>query len=74
VADDDVAIRDAALAASPGLDPAAFSLEVIRTGARGTPVTVAVRYSSSWRIALVAWLFPEPVSMSSTVTARQEFG
>jgi Flp pilus assembly protein TadG len=74
VVDDDFAIRDAAIAAGPGLDPSVLVVEVARSGARGMPVSVVVRYASSGRIPLVAWLFPDPVSMSSSVTARQEFG
>lgn len=65
---------EAALAAGPGLEPGAVSVDIARVGARGEPVTVSVGYSSTDRVALVAWLFPDPVTMRSSVTARQEFG
>jgi hypothetical protein len=74
VADDPAAVREAALAAGPGLEPGAVSVDIARVGARGEPVTVSVGYSSTERVALVAWLFPDPVTMRSSVTARQEFG
>ncbi len=74
VADDPLAVRDAALAAGPGLDQASVTVDVVRVGARGQPVTVSIRYVSTARVPLVAWLFPDPVAMTSSVTARQEFG
>jgi len=74
VLDDPVAVREAALAAGPGLDQGSMSVDVMRTGARGEPVTVSIRYASTQRVPLVAWLFPEAISMVASVAARQEFG
>jgi Flp pilus assembly protein TadG len=74
IQDDGVAIRDAATAAAPGLDAAGMELAVSRGGARGDPVTVSVRYAAAVRVPLVSWLFGGSVGMSSTTTARQEFG
>jgi Flp pilus assembly protein TadG len=74
VVDDSVAVREAALAAGPGLDQGSVTVDVMRTGARGEPVTVSIRYASTQRVPLVAWLFPEAVTMVASVAARQEFG
>jgi hypothetical protein len=74
VLDDPVAVREAALAAGPGLDQGSVSVDVMRTGARGEPVTVSIRYASTQRMPLVAWLFPEAITMVASVAARQEFG
>lgn len=74
VTDDPDAIRSAALAASPSLEPSATALEVARQGERGAPVTVSVTYASRIRVPFVGWLFGTSVSMSTAATARQEFG
>jgi Flp pilus assembly protein TadG len=74
VADDDPAIRSAAVAAAPSLDEGALAVSVDRAGARGAPVTVAVRYTSAVRVPFVEWLFGSSVGMAATTTARQEFG
>ena len=74
VLDDSVAVREASLAAGPGLVPGSVTVDVVRTGARGEPVTVSIRYASTERVPLVAWLFPEAVTMVASVAARQEFG
>ena len=68
------AIRSAALAAAPSLDEGAVDLAVSREGVRGEPVTVSVRYLASIRVPFVVWLFGDPVSMTTSTTARQEFG
>ena len=74
VQDDTTAIRTAALAAAPSLDDAAVGIDVERRGARGEPVTVSLRYSSSVRVPFVGWLFGPSVTMATSTTARQEFG
>jgi Flp pilus assembly protein TadG len=74
VQSDPEAIRSAALLAAPSLDDAAIELTVVRRGARGEPVTVAVAYASAVRVPFVGWLFGTSVAMSTATTARQEFG
>jgi Flp pilus assembly protein TadG len=74
VQDDASAIRAAALAAAPSLDGAAVGIDVERRGARGEPVTVSLRYTSSIRVPFVDWLFGASVTMATSTTARQEFG
>jgi Flp pilus assembly protein TadG len=68
------AIRAAALAAAPSLDDGAVDLAVTRKGVRGEPVTVSVRYLASVRVPFVVWLFGDSVGMTTSTTARQEFG
>jgi Flp pilus assembly protein TadG len=68
------AIRSAALAAAPSLDEGAVDLAVTREGVRGEPVTVSVRYLASVRVPFVVWLFGDAVGMTTSTTARQEFG
>jgi hypothetical protein len=68
------AIRSAALAAAPSLDEGAVDLAVSREGVRGEPVTVSVRYLASIRVPFVVWLFRDAVGMTTSTTARQEFG
>ena len=67
-------IRDAAVAAAPGLDASGLELAVSRAGVRGDPVTVSVRYTAAIRVPMVSWLFGGSVGMSSAIAARQEFG
>lgn len=69
----DDAVRAAVLRAAPALDESAVSLAVIRPGARGEPVTVALTYVAAIRVPFVAWLFPSGVSMHAQATDRQEF-
>jgi Flp pilus assembly protein TadG len=68
------AIRSAALAAAPSLDESGVDLGVVRMGARGEPVTVSIRYLASVRVPFVEWLFGASVVMTTSTTARQEFG
>ena len=70
---DEGAIRDAALAAGPGLVPGAVTIGVTREGSIGDPVTVAVGYAEQIRVPFVDWLFGNTVSMTTTATDRQEF-
>jgi Flp pilus assembly protein TadG len=74
VQEDAEAIRSAALAAAPSLEGSAVSLTVTRTGVRGEPVTVSLRYLASVRVPFVDWLFGDAVGMTTSTTARQEFG
>ena len=74
IQEDPAAIRSAALAAAPSLDGAAVDLAVTRNNVRGEPVTVSLRYAASVRVPFVAWLFGDSVGMTTSTTARQEFG
>jgi Flp pilus assembly protein TadG len=74
VQEDASAIRSEALAAAPSLEDGAFELAITRAGARGEPVTVSIRYAAPVRVPFVEWLFHDAVGMSTSTTARQEFG
>jgi TadE-like protein len=74
IQEDPSAIRSAALAAAPSLEGGAVELGVTRTGVRGEPVTVSVRYVASVRVPFVGWLFGGSVGMTTSTTSRQEFG
>ena len=74
VADDPAAARAAALAAAPTLVDANLAFEISRAGSRGDPVTVHLTYVDPVRVPFVAWLVGDGVSMTTTATARQEFG
>ena len=74
VQEDASAIRAAALAAAPSFDDGAVELAVTRAGARGDPVTVSIRYLASVRVPFVDWLFGSSIDMTTSTTARQEFG
>ena len=69
---DDAAIRDAALSAAPGLDPARLVVGVVREGTQGDPVTVEVRYEAPVAVALAGWLLPTSVELRGRATMRQE--
>jgi Flp pilus assembly protein TadG len=68
------AIRAAALAAGPGLDPAATSVQVMRAGGRGSPVTVTVDVEDAIRVPFIGWLLGSSVHFRAEATDRQEFG
>jgi Flp pilus assembly protein TadG len=70
---DEAAIREAALAAVPGLFPDAVTIGVTRQGSVGDPVTVEVAYAEMIRVPFVDWLFGDTVTMSASATDRQEF-
>ncbi len=70
---DEADVRAATLAAAPGLDPARLGIDVLRTGTRGTPVTVAVRYDVDVAGPLAGWLLPAALTLHSSATMRQEF-
>ena len=70
---DEAAIREAALAAGPGLEADAVTIGVTRSGSVGDPVTVEVGYAETIRVPFVDWLFGDTVTMSTSATDRQEF-
>jgi TadE-like protein len=74
VQDNPVAIRDAALAAAPGLDHAEARVDVARSGSRGDPVGVHLEYDDAFRVPLVSWLVGSGVTLTADAAARQEFG
>ncbi len=70
---DVAAIREAALAAGPGLDAAGVSIGVTREGSVGDPVTVQVGYVEPIRVPFIGWLFGSGVEFHTDATDRQEF-
>src|SRR5712691_3214058 len=70
---DDTAIRAAALAAAPDLDPSLETVQVTRAGTQGDPVTVSIGYEEPVRVPLIGWLFGSSVHMDTQATDRQEF-
>ena len=74
VQEDASAIRAAALAAAPSLEETGVELAVTRAGVRGEPVTVSLRYLAAIRVPFVGWLFGDSVGMTTSTTARQEYG
>ena len=71
---DDAAIRTTALAAASDLEPSLATVQVVRAGAQGDPVTVTIGYDEAIRIPFVSWLFASGVHLESAATDRQEFG
>ena len=67
------AVTDSVEAAAAGLDPERLSVDVTWSGARGSPVTVAVAYEAPVASLLAGWLFPGSVSLHASATMRQEF-
>jgi Flp pilus assembly protein TadG len=65
----DEAIRNAAA----GLDGDRLRVEIVRAGARGSPVTVSLTYEAPIAATLAGWLFPESVTLRVSATMRQEF-
>jgi Flp pilus assembly protein TadG len=74
VTDDAAAARASALAAAPALLDANLTVEVVRSGGRGDPVSARVTYLDPVRVPFIGWLIREGVTMSTTTVARQEFG
>jgi Flp pilus assembly protein TadG len=70
---DEGAIREAALAAGPGLVASGVTIGVTREGSVGDAVTVEVGYAEPIRVPFVDWLFGESVEFGTDATARQEF-
>jgi hypothetical protein len=67
------AVRAAALAAAPTLDPALTGVEVARQGTQGDPVTVSVSYDEVVHVPLIGWLFGASIRLDAAATNRQEF-
>ena len=67
------AVRAAALAAAPDLDPAHASVDVTRQGTQGDPVTVSVSYDEVVHVPLIGWLFGASIRLDAGATDRQEF-
>lgn len=74
VQDSGEAVEQATRSAGPGLDPARLRIEIARTGARGSPVTVRLEYEAPVAGVLAGWLLPASVTLHASATARQEFG
>jgi len=71
---DETAIRDAAVAASPGLDAASMAVGVDRAGSQGAPVTVSIVYDDPMRVPFIGWLVGTSVQLHASAVMRQEFG
>jgi Flp pilus assembly protein TadG len=67
------AVEEAVRKAAVGLDGDRLGIEIVRAGARGSPVTVSLTYDASIASTLAGWLFPESVTLRGTATMRQEF-
>jgi Flp pilus assembly protein TadG len=67
------AVRSAALAAAPDLDPAFITIGISRAGSQGDPVTVSIAYDDPVRVPLVEWLFGASIALDVDATDRQEF-
>jgi hypothetical protein len=74
IQESETSVRDAAVAAATGLDPARLHVEVQRVGGRGDPVSVAISYEVLVAEVLAGWLLPPTVTFTTSATARQEFG
>ncbi|HSL10686.1 MAG TPA: TadE/TadG family type IV pilus assembly protein [Actinomycetota bacterium] len=74
VTEDLEAARAAAHAAAPALDEPHLTIDVVRVGTRGDPVSVHVTYVDPVRVPFVGWLIADGVTFSTTTVARQEFG
>ena len=71
---DETAIRDAAVAAGPGLDASAVGIQVDRLGTQGDPVTVSVTYDDPMRVPFIGWLVGTSVQLRASAVMRQEYG
>ncbi len=71
---DPAEVVGAALRAAPTLDPAVTTVTTVRSGVRGTPVTVTVGYEDAVRVPFVSWLVGATVHLDATAVMRQEFG
>jgi Flp pilus assembly protein TadG len=70
---DEGAVRAAALAAAPDLDPTFVVVDIVREGTQGDPVTVSITYDEIVRVPVVGWLFGSSIRLDTTATDRQEF-
>ena len=71
---DEERVREIALEAAPGLDPARLDVGVVREGAQGSAVTVVVAYRAAIAAPLAGWLMPVSVELHASATMRQEIG
>ena len=71
---DETAIRDAAVAAAPGLDASSLTIGVARAGGQGEPVTVSVGYEDPMRVPFIGWLVGTSVQLDASAVMRQEYG
>ena len=69
----ETAVEEAVRKAAVGLDADRLGIDIVRAGARGSPVTVSVRYEATIASMLAGWLLPESVTLSGSATMRQEF-
>lgn len=67
------AVRAAALAAAPGLDGDLLELTMTAADARGSPVSVSLRYPAPIRVPFVDALFPDTVVLETAAAARREY-
>ena len=67
------AVQEVVRSAAAGLDAERVEIDVLWSGARGTPVTVSLTYEVPVVSALAGWLLPQTVSLRSSATMRQEF-
>jgi Flp pilus assembly protein TadG len=70
---DEGAVRAAAFAAAPDLDPSLAEVAIARQGAQGDPVTVSINYDEVVRVPLIGWLFGSSIHLDASATDRQEF-
>ena len=70
----DASVESAARAAAASLDPARLSVSIVRSGTRGSPVTVTLTYDAPTASVLAGWLLPASVALRADATMRQEFG
>ena len=67
------AVEEAVRNAAAGLDGDRLRVEIVRAGARGSPVTVSLEYEAPIAATLAGWLFPESLTLRVSSTMRQEF-
>ena len=67
------AVQEVVRSAAAGLDAERVEIDVLWSGARGTPVTVSLTYEVPVVSPLAGWLLPQTVSLRSSATMRQEF-
>ncbi len=70
---DEGAVRAAALAAAPDLEPTLTTVQVTRVGTQGDPVTVSISYQEVVHVPLIGWLFGSSIHLDASATDRQEF-
>lgn len=71
---DEARIREVAVGAAPGLDPARVELGIQREGSQGSVVTVSAAYRSVVAAPLAGWLLPPTIDMTASASMRQEVG